>query len=86
MYETVCWQRVPDQVKCRYKFNTKLAEEKPKTGSTLAAVFGERKSALLRRIAAWRQLQHSHMPGVQVLIGPEDIETEDVETGGEILG
>ncbi|KZS90570.1 hypothetical protein SISNIDRAFT_386166, partial [Sistotremastrum niveocremeum HHB9708] len=61
------------------KFNAKLAEDKPKIGSSLAAVYGERKSALLRKIHAWRDLQYSHMPGVQVLLRGEDEDTEDSE-------
>ncbi|KZT35076.1 hypothetical protein SISSUDRAFT_991001, partial [Sistotremastrum suecicum HHB10207 ss-3] len=61
------------------KFNAKFAEDKPRPGSSLAGVFGERKTALLRKIAAWRQLQFSHMPGIQAIIGPDDAVTEDTD-------
>ncbi|KZT38987.1 hypothetical protein SISSUDRAFT_968609, partial [Sistotremastrum suecicum HHB10207 ss-3] len=55
-----------------YVFNTKLAEDKPKVDSALAGVHGERRRALIRRITAWRQLQMSHMPGIQELTHDED--------------
>lgn len=45
----------------------------------MAGVYGERKAALLRKIMSWRQLQYSHMPGVQVLIGQEDQEAEETD-------
>ncbi|KZT31986.1 hypothetical protein SISSUDRAFT_994515, partial [Sistotremastrum suecicum HHB10207 ss-3] len=54
------------------KFNAKLTEDKPKVDSSLAGVHGERRRSLIRRIQAWRQLQLSHMPGIQELTEDEE--------------